>query len=444
MNTTDSRWIALVVLCTGMLMIILDSAIVNVALPPIQSDLGFSQSNLTWVVNAYLIPFGGLLLLAGRRLARPGRPPPRAISADRRGPAEPRPPRRQPRRGRTRAAAVGRTSSSRRCRARAPGRRLAGSSRGRRLGWRRAGGRRSRSPPRRAGAGGRAAQPARRRRDRLHDVPGAGGAGVLWISGDTVFYDGVASSAGASRSTRAAPGRCALHGHGPVRYWMTATRPWSVRAWSARAPRCRCATRAEALQAGPRRVEQDVAGGAHEFQTCVRWLTIGEPAASDMNLEPSASSRWLPAPARASVSARARARDEGAHVVAGARTTGASRGSSESLPIAVNLARRMGRRCWSRRRWRSTAAWRCVTRAPACSATFFLGGDVDLQRVQGYSTRCEHRTGVPMPVRAVPIGILASAGRLLGAAQGQRLRRREGRRELTKRSPRSSGRVGYG
>ena len=66
MNTTDSRWIALVVLCTGMLMIILDSAIVNVALPPIQSDLGFSQSNLTWVVNAYLIPFGGLLLLAGR------------------------------------------------------------------------------------------------------------------------------------------------------------------------------------------------------------------------------------------------------------------------------------------------------------------------------------------------------------------------------------------
>src|ERR671924_165098 len=67
MTQTDrSRWIALVVLCTGMLMIILDSAIVNVALPPIQSDLGFSQSNLAWVVNAYLIPFGGLLLLAGR------------------------------------------------------------------------------------------------------------------------------------------------------------------------------------------------------------------------------------------------------------------------------------------------------------------------------------------------------------------------------------------
>jgi EmrB/QacA subfamily drug resistance transporter len=61
-----NRWIALVVLCVGMLMIVLDQTIVNVALPSIQSDLGFSQSNLAWVVNAYLIPFGGLLLLAGR------------------------------------------------------------------------------------------------------------------------------------------------------------------------------------------------------------------------------------------------------------------------------------------------------------------------------------------------------------------------------------------
>src|SRR5919198_3317497 len=61
-----SRWIALVVLCVGMLMIILDQTIVNVALPSIQADLGFSQSNLAWVVNAYLITFGGLLLLAGR------------------------------------------------------------------------------------------------------------------------------------------------------------------------------------------------------------------------------------------------------------------------------------------------------------------------------------------------------------------------------------------
>jgi EmrB/QacA subfamily drug resistance transporter len=61
-----SRWIALVVLCVGMLMIVLDATIVNVALPSIQKDLGFSQTNLAWVVNAYLITFGGLLLLAGR------------------------------------------------------------------------------------------------------------------------------------------------------------------------------------------------------------------------------------------------------------------------------------------------------------------------------------------------------------------------------------------
>ena len=60
------RWLALYVLCAGMLMIVLDATIVNVALPTIQDSLGFSQSNLAWVVNAYLIPFGGLLLLAGR------------------------------------------------------------------------------------------------------------------------------------------------------------------------------------------------------------------------------------------------------------------------------------------------------------------------------------------------------------------------------------------
>jgi EmrB/QacA subfamily drug resistance transporter len=57
---------ALYVLCVGMLMIVLDATIVNVALPSIQDDLGFSQSSLAWVVNAYLIAFGGLLLLAGR------------------------------------------------------------------------------------------------------------------------------------------------------------------------------------------------------------------------------------------------------------------------------------------------------------------------------------------------------------------------------------------
>jgi EmrB/QacA subfamily drug resistance transporter len=65
-NTDESRWLALYVLCAGVLMIVLDATIVNVALPSIQDDLGFSQSDLAWVVNAYLIPFGGLLLLAGR------------------------------------------------------------------------------------------------------------------------------------------------------------------------------------------------------------------------------------------------------------------------------------------------------------------------------------------------------------------------------------------
>jgi EmrB/QacA subfamily drug resistance transporter len=61
-----SRWVALIVLCVGVLMIVLDQTIVNVALPSIKGDLHFSQSNLAWVVNAYLISFGGLLLLAGR------------------------------------------------------------------------------------------------------------------------------------------------------------------------------------------------------------------------------------------------------------------------------------------------------------------------------------------------------------------------------------------
>jgi EmrB/QacA subfamily drug resistance transporter len=65
-TSTDRRWHALVVLCVGMLMIVLDVTVVNVALPSIQADLGFSQAGLAWVVNAYLISFGGLLLLAGR------------------------------------------------------------------------------------------------------------------------------------------------------------------------------------------------------------------------------------------------------------------------------------------------------------------------------------------------------------------------------------------
>ena len=60
------RWIALAVLCLGQLMIVLDVTIVNVALPSIQRELHFTQQNLTWIVNGYLITFGGFLLLAGR------------------------------------------------------------------------------------------------------------------------------------------------------------------------------------------------------------------------------------------------------------------------------------------------------------------------------------------------------------------------------------------
>src|SRR2546425_2807054 len=60
------RWIALIVICLGQLMIVLDSTIVNVALPSIQRDLHFSQANLTWVVNGYLIAYGSFLLIAGR------------------------------------------------------------------------------------------------------------------------------------------------------------------------------------------------------------------------------------------------------------------------------------------------------------------------------------------------------------------------------------------
>ncbi len=64
--TDRNRWIALYVLCVGVLMIVLDATVVNVALPSIQDDLRFTTSSLAWVVNAYLIAFGGLLLLAGR------------------------------------------------------------------------------------------------------------------------------------------------------------------------------------------------------------------------------------------------------------------------------------------------------------------------------------------------------------------------------------------
>ena len=64
--TVRRRWLALYVLCLADLMIVLDSTIVNVALPSIRSDLGFSEASLAWVVNAYLLTFGGFLLLAGR------------------------------------------------------------------------------------------------------------------------------------------------------------------------------------------------------------------------------------------------------------------------------------------------------------------------------------------------------------------------------------------
>jgi EmrB/QacA subfamily drug resistance transporter len=63
---TRTRWLALIVLCLGDLMIVLDTTIVNVALPSIRTDLGFSETSLAWVVNAYLLTFGGFLLLGGR------------------------------------------------------------------------------------------------------------------------------------------------------------------------------------------------------------------------------------------------------------------------------------------------------------------------------------------------------------------------------------------
>ena len=64
--TSRARWLALLVLCLGDLMIVLDVTIVGVALPSIREDLGFSEESLAWVVNAYIITFGGFLLLGGR------------------------------------------------------------------------------------------------------------------------------------------------------------------------------------------------------------------------------------------------------------------------------------------------------------------------------------------------------------------------------------------
>jgi len=64
--TGRKRWHALILLCMGVLMIVLDTTIVNVALPSIKADLAFSESSLVWVVNAYMLTFGGFLLLGGR------------------------------------------------------------------------------------------------------------------------------------------------------------------------------------------------------------------------------------------------------------------------------------------------------------------------------------------------------------------------------------------
>src|SRR6476469_5203815 len=66
MPTDTARWKALNVLCLGVLMIVLDATVANVALPAIQQDLGFTQSSLAWVINAYMIAFAGLLMLSGR------------------------------------------------------------------------------------------------------------------------------------------------------------------------------------------------------------------------------------------------------------------------------------------------------------------------------------------------------------------------------------------
>ncbi len=65
-NSNKQRWLALMVLCLGVLMIVLDTTIVNVALPSIKNDLKFSETSLVWVVNAYMLTFGGFLLLGGR------------------------------------------------------------------------------------------------------------------------------------------------------------------------------------------------------------------------------------------------------------------------------------------------------------------------------------------------------------------------------------------
>src|SRR2546427_582170 len=65
-KNNDKRWLTLYILCLGALMFVLDTTIVNVALPTIKKDLAFSESSLAWVINAYTLTFGGFLLLGGR------------------------------------------------------------------------------------------------------------------------------------------------------------------------------------------------------------------------------------------------------------------------------------------------------------------------------------------------------------------------------------------
>src|SRR5258707_12898512 len=64
-DSSRKRWLALIVLCLGDLMIVLDTTIVNVALPSIREDLAFTETSLVWVVNAYMLTYGGVLLLGG-------------------------------------------------------------------------------------------------------------------------------------------------------------------------------------------------------------------------------------------------------------------------------------------------------------------------------------------------------------------------------------------
>ena len=73
MSSDRRKWLALALLCVVQFMVVLDIAIVNVALPSIQSDLGFSQDNLQWVISAYALVFGGFLLLGGRAADMLGR-----------------------------------------------------------------------------------------------------------------------------------------------------------------------------------------------------------------------------------------------------------------------------------------------------------------------------------------------------------------------------------